>query len=91
MNEMRYGVPFSHITLALQFIMLVESAFILSMLGWYGQLNGSSAYGVIYIISFFFLWEQELKKFCSAYLLKFLIKFGSRLQLPTKMQFDKWT
>ena len=53
MNEMRYGVPFSHITLALQFIMLVESAFILSMLGWYGQLNGSSAYGVIYIISFF--------------------------------------
>lgn len=45
-----------------------------------------------YLHNFFFsLGEQELKKFCSAYLLKFLIKFGSRLQLPTKMQFDKWT
>ena len=52
MNEMRYGVPFSHITLALQFIMLVESAFILSMLGWYGQLNGSSA--LSYLHNFLF-------------------------------------
>ena len=67
MNEMRYGdwwrVPFSHITLALQFIIVVDSAFILStvcldgQLNWMGHLNG-----IIYIISFFTLWEQDLKK-----------------------------